>query len=66
MGVLGDLDPAWHSVALRSAGHVDRVPEQAVAGHSPAHNPSHHGSAVDTNTHLLERSKDNVTAIYCI
>ena len=49
---LCDLDLPRRSVALSPAGHVDCVAKETVARHPQAHHTSHHGTAVDPDTHL--------------
>ena len=50
--VLCDLDLARCSVALGSAGHIDRVTKETVAWHPTTNYASDHRTTVDANSHL--------------
>lgn len=52
MSILGDLYPSRRSVALCSAGYVDRVSKETVARHSSPDYTSHYRTTVDTDSHL--------------
>ena len=52
VSVFSDLYLARSSIALCSAGYVDRVAKETVARHSSSHYPSHHRTTVDADSHL--------------
>ena len=52
VSVLCDLYLSWSSVALCSAGDIDRVTKQTIAWHTATNNTSNNWSTVYTYSHL--------------
>ncbi len=55
---LCDLDLAGKPIALSPAGYIDCVAKETESRHSSTNDSSHHGSTVDTNTHLKGGRKE--------